>query len=268
MTANGSTSRHANIQVANTDRPLLIDNSLDHYYAQVWLLVMSVIVFGLYVAWDLRLLHVAYEVDRSYLTLVIGSVFVVSSAHAIWYILCFSWRILLAKRVLGGHVSLDEIRAVYREERHMRTALLNLYPSHFLGSFIEDINNTAPAKHVTGDTDELAIVEIYADGLRGPVELGWYIVDLEIRMGLIGTIVGFILIFGSLSGNTVPSTDEIQQLLISMSSGMGTALYTTLSGLVAASFLGFQYMILSREVENLIGLLIRIRSLNANSRHA
>ena len=48
---------------------------------------------------------------------------------------------------------------------------------------------------------------------------------------------------------------------------MGTALYTTLSGLVAASFLGFQYMLLGREVEHLIGLLIRIRSLNANSRH-
>ena len=162
---------------------MAVDNSLDHYYPQVWLLGMSVIVFGTYVAWDLRLLQVAYEVDRSYLTLVIGFVFVVCSVHAIWHILCFSWRILLARRVLAGHVGLDEVRDVYHAERNMRTALLSLYPSHFLGSFIEDINNTAPAKHVTGDTDELAIVEIYADGLRSPVELGWYIVDLEIRMG-------------------------------------------------------------------------------------
>ena len=268
MNVNESLCVQSRDELTADRRSTVIDNSLDHYYPQVWLLVMGVIVFGLYVAWDLGLLQVAFEVDRSYLTLVIGFVFVVSSAHAMWHILCFSWRILLAKRLLAGYVGLDELRDVYRTEKHMRTALLSLYPSHFLGSFIEDINNTAPAKHVTGDTDELAILEIYADGLRGPVELGWYVVDLEIRMGLIGTIVGFILIFSSLSGNTVPTTDEIQQLLISMSSGMGTALYTTLCGLVAASFLGFQYMILGREVERLIGLLIRIRSLNANSRHA
>lgn len=246
----------------------LPDNSRDHYYPQVWLLVMSVVVFGLYVAWDQRLLHVAYAVDRSYLSLAIAFVFIVSSCHALWHVLCFSSRIFLARRMLDGHVSFDQVRTVSRATQNERQALMSWYPALFLGGFMEDLDSTAPAKHVTGDIDELALLEVYADALRNPVELGWYIVDLTIRMGLIGTIVGFIMIFSSLSGNTVPSMDEIQQLLISMSSGMGTALYTTLSGLVCASFLGFQYKILGRETEHLIGLLIRIRSRNANDRHA
>ena len=44
-----------------------------------------------------------------------------------------------------------------------------------------------------------------------------------------------------------------------MSGGMGTALYTTLAGLVTAMALGAQYMVLGRGTEELIALLVRIR---------
>ena len=104
------------------------------------------------------------------------------------------------------------------------------------------------------------VLEIYADRLRAPVELGWYMVDILIRIGLIGTIIGFILILGALADGPPPTGDNIQALLISMSGGMGTALYTTLAGLVTATLLGLQYSVLSRSVERLVGLLIQIRN--------
>ncbi|MEM7636781.1 MAG: MotA/TolQ/ExbB proton channel family protein, partial [Pseudomonadota bacterium] len=91
------------------------------------------------------------------------------------------------------------------------------------------------------------------------VEIGWYLVDILIRLGLIGTIVGFILILGALSSGPAPTPENIQTLLISMSGGMGTALYTTLAGLVTAMLLGAQYMVLARGTEELIGKLVRIR---------
>jgi biopolymer transport protein ExbB/TolQ len=103
------------------------------------------------------------------------------------------------------------------------------------------------------------VFEIYADRLRAAVEIGWYLVDILIRLGLIGTIVGFILILGALSSGPAPTPENIQTLLISMSGGMGTALYTTLAGLVTAMVLGAQYMVLARGTEELIGKLVRIR---------
>ena len=101
------------------------------------------------------------------------------------------------------------------------------------------------------------IIEIYADRMRAPVELGWFFVDILIRLGLIGTIVGFILIFASLSGGPTPDSQNVQELLLSMSGGMGTALYTTLLGLLSGTILGLQYMILSRSVEELVAQFIK-----------
>lgn len=109
-------------------------------------------------------------------------------------------------------------------------------------------------------TDELTrqnlSLEILADRLRAPVEAGWFMVDLAIRLGLAGTIIGFILIFSSLTGESIVGDDALQQLLVSMSVGMGTALFTTLCGLIAATFLSIQYMVLSRQTEHVIAAYI------------
>lgn len=99
-------------------------------------------------------------------------------------------------------------------------------------------------------------IEIMADRLRAPIEAGWFMVDLAIKLGLVGTIIGFILIFSSLTGEKIVGEDALQQLLVSMSTGMGTALFTTLAGLVAATFLSFQYMVLGRQTEYVIATLI------------
>ena len=248
--------------VAAVSEPRLIDNRIDHYYPQVWLLVMSVVAFGFYVAWDQQLLQAAFAVDRSYLVQVILIVFLISSGHALWFVVCFSSRIHLAHRVLRGGVGISDLREFHQREMKRHPSIMSLSPVHYLGNFFEEVEKATPKAASPGDSDELTIVEIYADGLRSAVELGWYIVDMSIRLGLIGTIVGFILIFSSLSGSAVPEIDQLQDLLIAMSGGMGTALYTTLFGLVCASILGFQYMILNREVEHLVGLLIRLRNLN------
>ena len=90
------------------------------------------------------------------------------------------------------------------------------------------------------------------------------VVDILIRLGLIGTIIGFIMIFASINAGQTPSSDNIQSLLLSMSGGMGTALYTTLLGLVSATLLGSQHMILARSVESLIARLIRIGQHNSS----
>ena len=103
------------------------------------------------------------------------------------------------------------------------------------------------------DENDLAVL---ADRLRAPVEAGWFMVDLAIRLGLAGTIIGFILIFGSLSGEKIVGDDALRELLVSMSGGMGTALFTTLAGLIAATFLSLQYLLLGRQTEYVIAAVM------------
>jgi len=117
----------------------------------------------------------------------------------------------------------------------------------------KQLNSLLMENHRMADENEIAVL---ADRLRAPVEAGWFMVDLAIRLGLAGTIIGFILIFGSLSGETIVGEDALRELLVSMSGGMGTALFTTLTGLIAATFLSFQYMVLGRQTEHVIAALL------------
>lgn len=235
-----------------------------HFYPRVWLLVMSVAVFGLYIAFDLGLLARIVHVDRSYLSIVVALMLVIMTIHAAWHVIRFSNRIRLAEQLVREGPSSDcwrnAINAIDRNSDEFIENDMANTPEHYFSGFLSEIRQSTATNQLSGDPEPVSVLEIYADKLRSPVELGWYVVDLAIRMGLIGTIIGFILIFSSLTGNTIPGVDEMQSLLISMSSGMGTALYTTLAGLVCATILGMQYLILGRETEHLIALMIRLRN--------
>ena len=226
------------------------DRSHRHQFSQIWLLLAGIVVFAFYVVLDRSYLQTMFDADRSYLSSVILVVFVCASGHAAWFIFKTS-----------GYIE-ESLEAMRAEPTVLTDDAAGEGARGYVLAYIHDLAGERAADP-SGTTDPAAnsyILEVYADRLRSPVELGWYIVDILIRLGLIGTIIGFILILGALADGPVPTGDNIQALLISMSGGMGTALYTTLAGLVTATLLGVQYAVLSRSVERQIDLLIRIRN--------
>ena len=89
---------------------------------------------------------------------------------------------------------------------------------------------------------------------RGNQEVGWFISDFVLTIGMIGTVSGFLLMLtGAFAG--VDLTDEVamKNVLEKMSQGMSTALYTTLFGLICGSLLKIQYFNLGRATDLLIG---------------
>lgn len=232
------------------------DTSLSHrhQFTQIWLLLAGVIVFALYVIFDRSYLQTMFLVDESYLSSVILIAFICASGHAAWYIFSTSSSIEEGLKA----ASADAQFFAFSEGEHDKEAPQNALIRDYIADLSGERRAQSPNDPASAGTSY--VLEIYADRLRAPVELGWYMVDILIRIGLIGTIIGFILILGALADGPPPTGDNIQALLISMSGGMGTALYTTLAGLVTATLLGLQYSVLSRSVERLVGLLIQIRN--------
>jgi hypothetical protein len=187
---------------------------------------------------QLALLQLVFTLDRSYMAWVIAALIVIATTHAAWHILRCSSLI---------------------ESVNLLMSSGTMPYNGFLPAFIADLEFARQTNNDNDATQDDSLVEVHADHLRGPVELGCFLVDLAVRLGLLGTIVGFILIFTSLGRVSMDGTDGLQELLVSMSGGMGTALLTTLSGLVAATFISLQYLILGREVDHLVGLLVRLR---------
>lgn len=72
----------------------------------------------------------------------------------------------------------------------------------------------------------------------------WFIAESCISVGMIGTLIGFMLMLGSSLGDVDPSNmQSMKQVISDMASGMSTALVTTLSGLVFSLFLKIQITI-------------------------
>jgi len=87
---------------------------------------------------------------------------------------------------------------------------------------------------------------LLAERSHGPHETAWWFAAAAIKLGLMGTVVGFIVMATQIG--RVPSYDlaQIQDLLKQMTAGMAIALYTTLVGLVANLWLGLQLLLLDR----------------------
>ena len=72
-------------------------------------------------------------------------------------------------------------------------------------------------------------------------EAGWFVSDVLLSLGMIGTVVGFISMLGtSFSGISASDATSMQGALSTMGEGMGLALYTTISGLICSLLLKLQ----------------------------
>ena len=81
------------------------------------------------------------------------------------------------------------------------------------------------------------------------MEVGWFTSDLCLTIGMVGTVVGFIMM---LSGFATVDTNDIktvQDLIKTLGTGMSTSLYTTLMGLICSAGLKIQYFNLSQAID-------------------
>ena len=71
----------------------------------------------------------------------------------------------------------------------------------------------------------------------------WFMSDAMMTLGLIGTVAGMIFLFGMIFGNIDPSVPEdLKNALGHMATGLSTAMYTTIVGLVCSLLTRVQLM--------------------------
>jgi biopolymer transport protein ExbB/TolQ len=63
---------------------------------------------------------------------------------------------------------------------------------------------------------------------------------------------------GSVANSATLDVNTMQKILRQMSSGMGTALFTTLAGLIGSILLGMQYLLLDKGADDLLQRVIRV----------
>jgi hypothetical protein len=92
---------------------------------------------------------------------------------------------------------------------------------------------------------------LLSERTHGPHETAWWFASAAIKLGLLGTVVGFIVMSSRIGQMPGFDIDQVQTMLKQMTQGMAIALYTTLVGLVANMLLGLQLLLLDRMADRL-----------------
>lgn len=228
---------------------------------QRWLIFSGLLAAGIWVAYAKGLIGLMIASDRSSLSAVILAFFLLFSAIAGWR----AWRLGrelqatfdLSQRARGPATILELTgQSVIRVAGASETTSI----AHQHLAFLAE-----KYRHQGSITGQDLLLDRLEVSLRRGHQTGWFVADLMIRLGLLGTVIGFIFMLSSIA--TVENVDlhTMQQLLSNMSGGMRIALYTTLAGLSAGILLGFQYQLLDQAADHLLAEIIELSEVHAAS---
>ena len=99
---------------------------------------------------------------------------------------------------------------------------------------------------------ENSITEQHVSKYYKKSDIGWFVSDTLLTLGMIGTVAGFIYMLDSSFSNMDPqNVISMQGVLAKMGVGMSTALYTTAAGLVCSLLLKLQMYNLTHHLDYL-----------------
>ena len=197
-----------------------------------WLTLSAACLFGIHLAWSLGLLQRVLIADTTQ----------ISASIVLIYLGCVAYGGWRAQQLSSAHRALDRVREHFF--RNGRLPELSAHLQDWSGEYCRGLLNP--------NADRAALREVLEERSRGAHEAGWFLSSLILKLGLLGTIVGFVFMLGALEAIKTLSYADLPQMLGRMGSGMGISLYTTLVGLLANMALGLQNLMLDRSAERLV----------------
>ena len=199
---------------------MLIQKKNNHLLLKACLM-LSLVIFSSYLIIDLGILSLIIDSDRSKISLIILSIYVLACSH--WF-----------------YISINLDREIASLDDKDKKTLIR--------SFIDN------AKEGESSNQKINL-DLLEDELSNKHALGYLVVDILLKLGLTGTVIGFILMLLPIGEIRDFDPQVLQQLLATMSGGMAVALYTTLTGLITSMLLKFQYFVLDSDLSHTINYL-------------
>jgi hypothetical protein len=205
---------------------------------------MCLTALGIGVLWKLGLIRLMFATDRTRISSVILALFALTSLH------CLTQTCIVSREMI----------AVRRfRHRMLRGGLARLTYEHPGGlgepSLItHHVNNLiAKGKAQKGRRiDQTLLLRALADRIRSREKLGLFVSEALLRLALLGTAVGFILMLIPIAGLVAFDAESLRKALAGMSGGMATALNITVTGIATALVLKLQYFFLDKALVDLL----------------
>jgi hypothetical protein len=179
--------------------------------------------------------------DRTYISSVIAALYIGGSLHCLWRTIAIAREGDAARRAADMIAAATPSFAV--TEGKVTVDGQGALPRGLVTAHIRDLVLKAQAQ---GDRrlDQTLLLRGLADRLRGSNGFGAFASDTLMKLGLLGTIIGFIIMLAPIAGLDASDKTLMKSSMGLMSDGMAVAMYTTLAGLVGSILLKMQYYML------------------------
>jgi small-conductance mechanosensitive channel len=224
--------RNRAVARVNTEHLLLLKSLL------LWA-VIGVTFVG---AWHYGLIQRVWHDDSTGLTVAITLVFLAVAGRG-------SWHVLELSRTFNHF---DEVAAVITAPGQYPWTPDRVFPEGCVSQYIRNLQTKARNTATRAMVDQGLLLDSFEAELRSGHELGWFVADLLLSLGLLGTVIGFIFMLAPISGLHTADESAIRAALGAMSGGMAVALYTTLAGLIGGMLLKVQGFLLDGAVRELL----------------
>jgi hypothetical protein len=248
----------ANLRQALNPEPAFMKKP-DHFLLLLWLVSTGLVVFGFVISFDQGLIQSMLDTDRSRICFVVIGIYGVGLAHSLRRTLYMSRELNLMQATRDFLLARDGA-ALRLDRGSIRTPDGAALPTGFVSRYVADLIRAMQTVRPAGQPAEANadLLEAYASKVRATHEFGWFVIDVMLKVGFLGTLVGFILMLASISNQTVLDASMMQVVLKKMSLGMSTALNTTLASLVGGILLSVPYYLLDRSLDDLLEQTVQL----------
>lgn len=225
------------------------EESLDYAPLLKWILTTTVIVVGFIVLWYFDFLQDVLSTDRTRISLVILGIFAVTSLHCLVQTIMVSRELVAARKVREVLVSRGDHPLESPDGKSVTLRGATLEP----GILTTHISNLISKAKAIGHKrlDQTLLLRSLADQLKSREKLGWFVSEALLRLALLGTAVGFILMLIPISQLDAFDTESLRGTLTGMTEGMAIALNVTVAGIATALLLKFEYYLLDEAIADL-----------------
>lgn len=214
-----------------------------------WALFIALVALGAVILWDYGFLAYLFESDSSRISFLIIALFAGFSAYCLYVLLMFAGELRYVSAVAS------RLAAPGQGAEAVQVLDADLPASRFLGTYFADVRLK---EHLDPGGDRTILLQSLTSDFRKRTRVGTYGADLLYKLGMLGTVIGFVIMLNSMGDLSNFDVDTLRGALQRMTGGMAVALLTTIAGLVCGILLRAQFNIAEALASAVLQAAVRV----------
>jgi MotA/TolQ/ExbB proton channel family len=225
-----------------------------------WVLYAALMGLSAVILWDYGLLQYLFSADTSRISVLIAALFAAFAVHSLWIVLWMAREYRQALAVAdtlaqtSGPLTIGDGQITLLQGKVAHEGLI----ADYLRNLVRTLT--------TPDRDRGLLLQSMSASLKRRTKVGIYGTDLLYKLGMLGTMIGFVMMLNSMGDMKNFDVETLRAALQRMIGGMAVSLLTTIAGLVGGILLRIFYNLAEGLVTDILQTMVQTTETSLASR--